>query len=380
MPFENLIDQIENCCDIAEAGGQPFTAQQLVNTAYTLVFNTGLYFDDCKTWVHHPIAEKTWDNFKSHFLEAQQNLQMQQHMTQQASFHGANTMMNQENHHQMAEALANLVTATALDWQAFQTLVETNQNLATQLKTAQDEVMALKNVLKGRKPPGREWLKPDPNGYCWMHGYHVSIGHSSKTCKTKVVGHQDDATRANNMGGTQYGRCHGQSMVMTTSDEFTNYSDTSQLQIPPHPLDRHPAIMDTGTTGHFLLCNAPCLNKCPSTSPIQCQLPDGNHMTSTHQAELNIPESTLPKEALMAHLFPDLSAHLLISIRTFCDHGCHALFTAHDVLIIKDSKMILQGYHNPNRLWLMDLHKPGSTTAVASPKSLHIFPCINFKP
>ena len=66
-PFENLIDQIENCHDIAEAGGQPFTTQQLVDMAYTLVFNTGLYFDDCKTWVHHPIAEKTWDNFKMHF-------------------------------------------------------------------------------------------------------------------------------------------------------------------------------------------------------------------------------------------------------------------------------------------------------------------------
>ena len=58
-------------------------------------------------------------------------------------------MMNQENHHQMAEALANLATATASDQQAFQTLVETKQNLATHLKTAQDEITALKNVLKG---------------------------------------------------------------------------------------------------------------------------------------------------------------------------------------------------------------------------------------
>ena len=233
-----------------------------------------------------------------------------------------------------------------------------NQNLVTQLKTVQDEITALKNAIKGHKPPGCEHALPDLNRYCWTHGYHVCISHSSKTCKMKVVGHQDEATRANNIGGSQNGKWQGQSMVMTTSDKFTNYSNASWLQISPHPPDQHPAFMDTGTTGHFLLCNATCLNLHPTTSPIHCQLPDGNHMILTHEAELDIPQCTLPIDALTTHLFPELAAYSLISIGTFCDHGCHALFTSHNVHIIIDGTTNLQGSCNPNGLWLMDLHNP----------------------
>ena len=49
-PFETLIDQMENGREIAEAGNQPITEAQLLNTAYVLVYNTGLYFNDCKLW------------------------------------------------------------------------------------------------------------------------------------------------------------------------------------------------------------------------------------------------------------------------------------------------------------------------------------------
>jgi hypothetical protein len=32
-------------------------------------------------------------------------------------------------------------------------------------------------------------------GYCWMHGYHVSMAHNSATCDFPAKGHQKDATR-----------------------------------------------------------------------------------------------------------------------------------------------------------------------------------------
>jgi hypothetical protein len=48
-PFEHLIDQVEDTMELADAGNQPFfSPNQVVNTTYTLVFNTGLYFDKCK--------------------------------------------------------------------------------------------------------------------------------------------------------------------------------------------------------------------------------------------------------------------------------------------------------------------------------------------
>jgi hypothetical protein len=57
----------------------------------------------------------------------------------------------------------------------------------------------------------------------------------------------------------------------TSHTDLCYNSATSHLQI----LDSHPAIIDSGTTGHFLLCNALCNNRHPTNNPITCQLPTG---------------------------------------------------------------------------------------------------------
>lgn len=214
-PFETLIDQMENGREIAEAGNQPITEAQLLNTAYVLVYNTGLYFDDCKLWDRRQEAEKTWQNFQAHFLEAQRLLGRQRRTTQQAGFHGANAITNSEadKHNQTAEALANLATATASDRQAFQVLVETNQKLTETNQKLMDRVSELKDELaalkKSRTSNDRKSNRNaniDPTEYCHTHGYRVSKGHNSKTCRTKAAGHQDEATRSNPMGGSQKGK------------------------------------------------------------------------------------------------------------------------------------------------------------------------------
>ena len=48
--------------------------------------------------------------------------------------------------------------------------------------------------------------KLDPNGYCWTHGYRVTNGHNSHNCAGKLKDHQDEATRNNNLGGSQKGK------------------------------------------------------------------------------------------------------------------------------------------------------------------------------
>jgi hypothetical protein len=58
-PFKMLTNRVDDCQDVAEAGNVPFTDAMLVNVAYTLVFKAGLYFQDCKEWQHHPIAQHT---------------------------------------------------------------------------------------------------------------------------------------------------------------------------------------------------------------------------------------------------------------------------------------------------------------------------------
>ena len=57
-PFDCLVQQLEDGQDYADDGGQPYTADQFLRIAYTLVFKTGLYFEDCKAWNAKPNNEK----------------------------------------------------------------------------------------------------------------------------------------------------------------------------------------------------------------------------------------------------------------------------------------------------------------------------------
>ena len=138
-PIEILFDQIDNAQDFAAAAGQPYTNNQLITTAYNLVYATGLFFDDCKAWNRLPTNQKTMDNFKTTFQQAQRELRDQQSTAQQARFqaNGVWCQPTQDNDHplqEMAEVLANLATTTASDCQALQNLTNTLKELSNQIK------------------------------------------------------------------------------------------------------------------------------------------------------------------------------------------------------------------------------------------------------
>jgi hypothetical protein len=58
QPIETLFQQIQDARAFALAGGQPYGAAVIVNVAYTLVFNTGLFPDACRAWQSRVIAGK----------------------------------------------------------------------------------------------------------------------------------------------------------------------------------------------------------------------------------------------------------------------------------------------------------------------------------
>jgi hypothetical protein len=60
-------------------------------------------------------------------------------------------------------------------------------------------------------------------------------------------------------------------------------------QIPPLLKQHETAIVDSGCTIHFLLVNAPCLNKVKYRTPLTVRLPNRATMESSHTAELDIP-------------------------------------------------------------------------------------------
>jgi hypothetical protein len=125
--------------------------------------------------------------------------------------------------------------------------------------------------------------------------------------------------------------------------------------------------VDSGCTIHFLLVNAPCLNKVKSRTPLTVRLHNGATMESYHTAELDIPE--LNAAASKAHVFPGTASQSLLSVGKLCDKGYIVTFKQDEVTICdsRDSQ-ILSGPRDLNTgLWRINLkqtnnHKPKPIT------------------
>jgi hypothetical protein len=95
QPIETLFQQIQDARAFAVAGGQPYGSAMIVNVAYTLVFNTGLFPDECQAWQSRAIAGKTWAQFKLDFATAHCEFRLTNQSAQQSGFHSANMMIEQ---------------------------------------------------------------------------------------------------------------------------------------------------------------------------------------------------------------------------------------------------------------------------------------------
>jgi hypothetical protein len=150
QPIETLFQQIQDARAFDVAGGQPYGATMIINVAYTLVFNTGLYPDACRAWQSRALAAKTWSQFKIDFSTAHREFRITNQTSQQSGFHSANMMIEQSRDGSMqetAEAIAHLATATASDRSTVTTLTTTNAKLATQLEAAHALIAQLKSEI-----------------------------------------------------------------------------------------------------------------------------------------------------------------------------------------------------------------------------------------
>jgi hypothetical protein len=95
QPIETLFQQVQDSRAFAVAGGQPYGAAMIVNVAYTLVFNTGLFPNTCRAWQSRAIAGKTWAQFKIYFATAHLEFRLTNQIEQQSGFHSANMMIEQ---------------------------------------------------------------------------------------------------------------------------------------------------------------------------------------------------------------------------------------------------------------------------------------------
>jgi hypothetical protein len=113
--------------------------------------------------------------------------------------------------------------------------------------------------------------------------------------------------------------------------------------------------VDSGCTGHFLLVNAPFLNKVKSRTPLTVRLPNGATMESSHTAELDIPELNAP--ASRAHVFQVVANHSLLSVGQLCDEGYIVTFKHASVTVCNYQKsQILNGPRDLDTgLWRINL-------------------------
>jgi hypothetical protein len=133
---------------------------------------------------------------------------MQGESASTAGYHSTNATVTQ-NEDQMVEAtigaLANLATATAADRGVVAALTQANSRLSKQLEENSSELRELKALLNQERceKRGPKGFNPSASNYCWTHGYKVGKTHTSHTCNTPKPGHNMEATRAENMGGSQ---------------------------------------------------------------------------------------------------------------------------------------------------------------------------------
>jgi hypothetical protein len=132
----------------------------------------------------------------------------------------ANAAVTQASEDDLAEQasgdFANLATSTAVDQNIVAQLTQANSRLANQLEDNATSLKEVKALLKkehaerasggnSERPP-RCSFTPSSDNYWWSHGYKVARTHTSQTCMYPNEGHQREATKANNMGGSQVNR------------------------------------------------------------------------------------------------------------------------------------------------------------------------------
>ena len=230
QPIEPLYEQIDNDIAFAEVADNAYTGKQIVAIAYEIIFQTGIYADDCKLWRKKAKADKTWPEFKVYFTDAIHDLRQSKATAGTVGYHQspADTI-------DFTRTLTTITTAIEAYQSTITNMTKQNQQLTNQLHqaityigTTNDGIATLKQQLNALTsgssnfPPkttdndqtGRHTFnfaqEPkrkvyDNTNYCHTHGYHVNNDHTSSRCKNPKDGHQKEASRTNIMGGSTRG-------------------------------------------------------------------------------------------------------------------------------------------------------------------------------
>jgi len=158
--MEPLWQRAVNAQQVAHAGNDPITDTTLLRIFRKVIGDRGLFELDLRDWDKKEPADQTWDNFKTHFTNA--------------------------NKERMKKT-----TAGQLQHHAFAAISAPTSRAGTPTTTATlplTSPITTDGSLTGLF-------------YCWSHGLGNNPDHTSRTCTHKATGHQEDATVENMLGG-----------------------------------------------------------------------------------------------------------------------------------------------------------------------------------
>lgn len=220
VPIDLFFKRIDECIELASDAENPYSEKQVLQSAFFAVSASGLYTEACRKWKKRADNTKTWNAFKVYFAAEYHELKEQNELSAAHSgFHAANAVLTQEPPQAtITDALDHLALATSNDRSIIEKLTTTNAELVSnnaKLTADLAQAIALLNQLVSNDEKREQIrcqkvneynMKFDPTGYCWSHGYKVTSSHNSKTCTDRKPGHQEAATRANTMGGSQFNK------------------------------------------------------------------------------------------------------------------------------------------------------------------------------
>ena len=128
-----MVQRVQKIQEFANDGGQTIAYKDIVDTIYMLVYNTGLFYDDCDKWYDMNSDKKTWANFQANFQAAQHNFKRKQKVSTCAGGnHIANKLREMDGTH---DALINLTTADAANRETMISQCKTIANLTATVAT-----------------------------------------------------------------------------------------------------------------------------------------------------------------------------------------------------------------------------------------------------
>ncbi|KAL7482171.1 hypothetical protein ACHAW6_007859 [Cyclotella cf. meneghiniana] len=170
----------------------PISMELMVTTGTKHAVNCGDFHEAWREWRQTPTADQTWANWMTHWMRALQ----ENHDIQKITGVRANQLIN---------GLDDLANAAVQKNETIEKLISTNQqkdqviaSLTKSLKEEKRTKSTLLAIIGGAslrpgggdnsfQRTGGKWeANLDLNGYCWLHGYKVKMGHSSMTCNKRL--------------------------------------------------------------------------------------------------------------------------------------------------------------------------------------------------